>query len=433
MGSKRLSGNLLIALLVVAASVMLIGAPRARPGFESLGIERTLSYTDPVAIASGRLFDFIASVDLNGDGLKDVLVRDSGSYPNRYLVADNLGNRRFSAPRTLVINTEPPVANIERVFVGSGSNPELLAIASGGISFPIYRLSPAGNNSFSATIVGQMNPPGSTDYFSDPVFADVNSDQAEDLVFGIQQRQYPSYDLRQGIRVLKKVNGRYELAYESWFGISPGNSASGGKPLYVADVTGDRISDIILTRSSGTGIPIVISGPISPTSAMTSLSSYSSVFSPVVADSNKDGVSDIIFQTSAGYYPDFSSGSTIRVKVVGGNLNLLGSSNLVGRLQAVADLDQSSGVEYLVAQQDVNYVNARLNVVDESGRGRWVGGPLGSPSVPQVVDIDGDGILDLMIQHKLEVDNAVSVAFGRIGKTSEPRNRGEDLSPVAAF
>ncbi|MBN4059059.1 VCBS repeat-containing protein [Endomicrobium sp. AH-315-J14] len=280
----------------------------------------------------GGLVSDVVSADCNGDGFDDVLV--SGSSPARVRVYRSNGDGTFGTPQTLLIPPGSPRlaagdldgdGDIDLVVAGLFSEPVQIHWGSNDCSFPsrtalgsqwatavvvedvdgdgrsdvvvgnidgsIVIHFADGLGGFTATLAGQL-----TETIGNIAVGDVNGDSLKDLAVSL--RLDPLRPIaEQSIQILL---GSVKRQYHD---PAPTEPSLGPHSVWIADVTGNGLSDLIFTGGmldNKNTVPSVrvLRGGSDAKWAPLGQWAFQGTFLPggsmVVADMNADGIADVV-------------------------------------------------------------------------------------------------------------------------------------------
>jgi hypothetical protein len=347
----------------------------------------SLAFLPQSTFATGPMPESVAVADVNGDGIPDVIVGNSGGGSVSVLLGK--GHGTFQPQSTFATGGTP--YSVTAVDLNGDGHLDLLTVV--GPNATVSVLLGNGNGTFQNPVPNLTGP-----LVSSVTVADVNGDGKPDLVV--------CYNLSTtGSVLLGNGNGTFHSPLTFFKG-----SATGALPMAVADLNGDGKPDLVLVaadsnHSETVGV-LLGNGDGTFQSETTYATAYSAV-SIAVADLNGDSKPDVLV----------ANASSDSVNVLLGNgdgtfQNQITFSTL-GNEPAAASLMDVNGdgkPDLIVAQNNSNAVAVFLG----NGNGtfqrqqQFVTGL--NPSDVTTADLNGDGRLDLVVADGIRYSTA-SVFF----------------------
>jgi hypothetical protein len=376
------------------------------------------SFRPPVDIQLSSVADSLALADLNGDGSLDLVTAGRSFADSAGFVSVLLGNGDGSFQPPTSYPAGPSASFVTVVDVNGDTIPDLI-VANGNPGFggSVSVLQGVGDGSFLAPVTYPTGPGP----FALTV-ADVNGDTHPDIVTANANGNNVSVLLGVG-------DGSFASALSFPAGSSP-------RTLLAADLNGDSIADLV-TSNCGQAAPtparvnVLLGNGDGSYRAPVSYAVGDGCRAVAVGDVNGDGIPDIVTVNA----PSFSSGS---VSVLLGNgdgtfrtaVNFALPSSPFA--MALADLN-GDGILDLVITNNPFSGPGSVSVLLGNGNGTF--GPpanfaVGSnPRSVAVADLNGDGIPDLVTANN--GDNTVSVLLGNGNGTFQPAlNFPTGIAPV---
>ncbi len=266
----------------------------------------------------------------------------------------------------------------------------------------VYRLLGKGDGTFQpATLIINVSGMGSTVGCS-PGVADLNNDGKVDLLYVCP--------VAAGARVIRWLgNGDGNFQPESLIVNVTGLGSFDGYVPHVADINGDGIVDVLMTRANSSAVTAYKwigkgDGTFQPEALSTQVGVNYSGYVPQLADLDGDGLTDLVYLYAGeagaiAYWLRNNGAGSFQAPVLAINSNAFGG--LPGCVAQTADLnnDGNADLVYSCAVSTGAYVyrwmgngdgtfQAPSVGVNTTGYGSFLG------YVPHLVDINGDGVLD---------------------------------------
>ena len=228
------------------------------------------SLTAGVAYATGLHAAVVASGDLDGDGLPDLVLGATGTTGESSVQLMRNQRGAFSAPVKLAA-IPPPVAIAVEDFDGDGRNDLAIATSDGRVAILLNR----GGGQFSSVryFAAGTQP-------SAMVSADFNGDGIPDLALADQQNNTVSILLGNG-------DGSFQPAIVSPSGYSP-------RALVVADFNGDGLADLATANFQGNDVSILLGDGKGSFLSAGNVAAGNGPVSLAVADFDEDGTPDLV-------------------------------------------------------------------------------------------------------------------------------------------
>jgi hypothetical protein len=315
-------------------------------------------FAPAVGYAAGSPVAVIASGDLHGDGLPDVVVGGPGGVS----LLRNAGGT-FSAPVKLPVPVEATAIVIQD-FNGDGRNDLAIAVSDGRVAILLNQ----GNGEFSAA---RYLPAGARP--SAMVSADFNGDGIPDLAVANQDDNSVTVMLGNG-------DGTFHPAIAIPAGYSP-------RALVAADFNGDGLADLATANFGGNDISILLGDGTGGFRKAASVAAGNGPVNLAVADFNQDGAPDVAVLNQID--------RTVSVLINDGSAALrLTSSIPDASALAVGDVDGDGYIDLVVQS------GARVRVRPGRGDGSFGDGygaaANASPVLLALADFNADGRLDVV-------------------------------------
>jgi hypothetical protein len=407
-----------------------------------------LSLTDIVDTGAGATPTSIAVSDFNGDGIADVAVTNYQSNTVTILLGMGAGWYTQTPTTTPLGNVSPLTVGGNPSFVAVGDFngdgiPDLAVVNNTGDTVTI--LLGRGDGSFSeatatylSSYKGSVSPIAVGSAPSSVAVGDFNGDGVPDLAVTDSLGSKVTILLGRG-------DGTFTEATSTYLTTALGSTspiAAGSLPQYVAvgDFNGDGIPDLAVANNGGNSVTILLGrGDGSFTEATSSyLSTPLGSASPIavgygpesiaVGDFNGDGIPDLAIANNAGKSVTVLLGqgdgsfteatSSYLTTALGSSTSPLAVGNDPAAV-VIADLNGDGIADLAVANQEDN----TLTVLFGQGDGSFTaasGSPFaasGSPKSVGVIDVNGDGLSDLLVL--ASNSNSVGVYRSQLSTTAK--------------
>ena len=380
-----------------------------------------------VPVASGQPV-FVASADVNGDGIPDLIYIETGATPTasatHVLLGDGKGGFRESA-KIATAGVSVGLGNL----VGHGLQ-DLTWMSYGTTIYgtgDLVHVAPAnGDGTFSAEEIG---PPALSSTAQAPVFAFVTVSD----IYGTGQLQVMAQDLHNN-----QLN--FYDTLESLFPKGEGYLTPPSNPpllagrVAIADLNGDGLLDLVVSGQSGKGVQIFLmqgsqSGhgglPIDPMTLVMN----GGVESLLVADVNGDGHPDLVVEDVHGRIEAFAGNGDgmFGASSLGGTTSVDSSMGDGGHLIAAADLNGDGALDLLTYNPGLGVsVELGMKSGNYSLEGTYTAGT-GTHSQFAVADFNGDGALDVA----MDAPGGVEILYGMKAAAATPGVVSGAPSPAA--
>jgi FG-GAP-like repeat len=344
----------------------------------------------------------LAVGDVNGDTIPDVVVPNFASNSVSVLLGN--GDGTFQAPVSYAAGASPYGVTI--ADLNGDGKPDIVATNFGAASVSV--LLGNGDGTFQAQTTYTVFP----DNPSEPdavVAADVNGDGKLDLIVN---------DYKYGYESVLLGNGNGTFQNDNYF------YASGSKidAVAVTDINGDGKLDLITANSGSNTLSILLGNGNGTFGGALTFAVGAGPDSLAVADFNGDGLPDVV-DTNSG-------GGTVSVLLntppipVGIPLSFQSPTQIVTNVArneqvAVADLN-GDGIPDVVTTNYTatvfnSYTDVGVAVMLGNGNGTYAQQvyPVGTkPTAVALADLNGDGILDMVVSSKYNGDVVVLMGNG---------------------
>ncbi len=353
--------------------------------------------------AAGSAPDGLTVVDLNGDGLKDMVLIDLGTSSLSVLLnttGPGSATASFATQQTFALNATPRAVTM--ADINGDGRPDLLVTTSAGAVSILLNTTAAGASTVSFA-APQTFASGVAQAPGDLTVADLNGDGRPDVIVG--------NDNANGVSVLLNTT----TVGSTTAGFAPTQFfATGTKPssVFATDINGDGRKDLIVANRGSNSISVLLNttSPGSTTPGFASQQTFATGASPVgvtAADINGDGLPDLVvanynstgsisvlLNTTApgAAQPSFAAQQTFACKtycsaVAAADFNGDGKPDIL-----VAEDDNSAAAAVLVNQTAPGSTTVAFAAPSTFAAG-------GASQQATVADLNGDGKLDLIVDN----------------------------------
>ena len=342
------------------------------------------TFQNAQTFAAGESPYAVAVADVNGDGKPDLVVANAnfGSLYGSVSVLLGNGNGSFQQPRSIA-TIRYPVSVVVADVNGDGK-PDIIVAGRGGASVLL------GNGH--GTFQKQLPVLAAGGYPDSVAVADVNGDGKPDLLFANRNNNDVSVLLGNG-------NGTFQ---------NPKFISTGDKPysLTVADVNGDGKPDILVANYGDNNVSVLLGASEDDAQKQQTFPVGKYPDSVAAADLNGDGKIDLVtankYDNSVSVLDDYGDGTFQKQQTfaVGQRPSFV----------AVADVNGDGIPDIIVANEGSDSVSVLLGEKDGSFEEQQTFAAGNAPISVAVADVNGDGKPDLIVANYSE--NTVSVLLG---------------------
>ena len=337
------------------------------------------------------------ATDLDGDGLIDLLVGESSGNIN-YYEQNSSGSTEFSLVSEsfnaidVGVSSTPVATDLD----GDGLIDLLVGESFGNINH--YEQNSSGSTEFS--LVSDSFNAIDVGVLSTPVATDLDGDGLIDLLVGESSGNINHYEQN------SSGSTEFTLVSDSFNAIDIG---SGSTPV-ATDLDGDGLIDLLVGESLGninhyeqsSSVPTEFS-LISESFNSFNAIDVGSDSTPVATDLDGDGLIDLLVGESSGninHYEQNSSGST-EFSLVSDSFNDIDVGSV--SIPVTTDLDGDGLIDLLIGESGGNIHHYEQNLsgsteftlVSDSFSAITSAG--GDSNAPAITDLDGDGLIDLLV------------------------------------
>ncbi len=346
----------------------------------------------------------MASGDLNGDNIPDLVVANNGSGQVSIFLgqAGNLGTFGAAANVDVGINGTASARRPASVVIGDvvgDSNPDIVVAVAGDDRVTI--LTGDGTGVFSS--VGAINLPTGNDPRS-VTLGDVDNDTDLDIIVANFNAQTPVGG-GDTVSVLVNDNGA------DTFSEPNGPFAANTRPFAVTfgDANDDTIPDIVVTNFNSTTVSILAGANDGTFAAATTVTVGNNPHGVTIGDPNGDGHPDLAVANSGD-----GTVSVVLADTVGGfNPQVTYTVGASPRAVAFKDIDDVTTDLDLVV---VSATGNNISVLPGDGTGAFTNASAATdfaagtaPTSLAVADFDGDGNLDVAVANEGARSNSATV------------------------
>ena len=405
---------LAVALLPGGATTRLAAIDRAGDTVSIYELAANGSVARQQTLAAGNLPRRIATGDVNGDGLTDVVTLNAGSADVSVFLADATGS--FRAAQTVPVGGNPAdllmVDNDGRVdiVVTRQSSGDFILLANSGDGMFVaegpYR---AGSGPYNVVDLAAGATLRSQDGTAAVAFGDFDRDGHADLVTASGGANSLSF--------LKGVAGGWT---------NPQALPSGDLPseIVTADFNRDGRLDMAVLNEGDGDVTVLLGDGRGEFQNIGAFAAGNAATGVTAADTDGDGVLDLLVGNRFGDLMTLmgrGDGTFAPFTRAGRNVAL-----------AVADLDGDGRQDWIVANQSLDRVSVQKN--DPAGAGEQVfeqqrADGLLAPEAVEIVDLDGDGHADMLVANSGANELLVYLGDGR-GQFDAPRRFHAGTNPA---
>ena len=368
----------------------------------------TLSFSPQQTFAAGNMPWAVASADLNGDGKPDAVVTNwyDGTvsvYLNTTAPGDSVPS--YAAQQTFAVGNAP--AAVKAVDVNGDGIPDLIVtnLQDKTVSVLLNTTTPgAMTASFSAQSTYAVGS-----YAESVQIVDMNGDGMPDLIVG----DYADYTVSILINTMAPGDATPSFAAQQFFLV-----VGGPYMVAIADVNGDGVPDLIATNYDSDTISVLLNTtvPGSATMSFTAPQDFlvgNNPNSVIAADINGDGLPDLIATNESDNTVSVLVNTTPNGAMTPSfaDQQTFATGNIPQRIRAV-DIDGDGALDLVVVNYNDNDISVLLNTttvgdstVAFAAQETFAVG--NSPECLAIADVNGDGKLDVIVPNS--ADNTVSV------------------------
>jgi fibronectin type 3 domain-containing protein len=387
------------------------------------------SFPDSVNLRLPSSPSDMALGDLDGDGNLDLVVANSGS--RSLSIFRNLASPGSIARNSFAQRIDIPVGDTPRGLaiadVDADGKLDIVAISSGDDSVTVLRnVSSAGQIAFGArkSLRTERGPTSVS-------VADFDRDGKPDLVV--------TYSFTSFVSVYHNLTTAAGLNFADR--VNYGNGIQSSRTA-VGDIDRDTLVDLLVANVAGTNVLAYRNTSVPDTIRFSTEYGVASAViarSIAVGDLDWDGKLDLVFtdegNRSLPVLQNKSTAAGIGAGTFASPVNL--SNTTVPNSLALADLDGDGKVDMVAGNNDVSQISLFRNVGDvgsitgSSFSPRILIPSVASPSAITLGDIDGDGMMDILVLDA--ANNQVSVLRNGSGNLTAPSllTPGRNVSGVA--
>jgi uncharacterized protein (DUF2141 family) len=326
-----------------------------------------------------------SSLVINGANFNGVTSVRFGETPARYTVNSN----------TQITATVPRVANTGKIFLSNTNGCATLSP-----SIPVTRQSSINVFSSVSTTLAEING-GTT---GTPTFTDLDGDGLLDMIVGKQDGTLSHYEQN------TSNSTSFTLITANFNAIDAGYASA---PTFT-DLDGDGLLDMLVGVGDGRIAHYEQNTANSPsftliTDFFNSMRIHILPLTPTITDLDGDGLLDMIIGKQDGTLSHYeqNASNSISFTLITANFNAIDVGNRSA--PTFTDLDGDGLLDMIVGKQDGSLSHFEQNTANSTVftliSENFNGIDVGDNSAPTFTDLDGDGLLDLIIG---ELDNVIN-------------------------